>query len=149
MPSRQGGIQAKPTGEGTALLSLAQMDEELKYSTRGYLLMGKEMTESTTVPTEMAPIVAEFSDMFPDELPEGLPPLRDIQHHIDLEPSAALPNRPHYRMSPQEHEELRRQVEELLVKGHIRESLSPCAVLALLVLKKWFMAHVYGQQSHQ
>ena len=78
MPSRQGDSKAKPTGEGTILLFLAQMDEELKQSTRGYLLIGKEVTESSTVPSEMAPLVAEFSDVFPDELPKGLPPLRDI-----------------------------------------------------------------------
>ncbi|XP_078445569.1 uncharacterized protein LOC144714662 [Wolffia australiana] len=85
---------------------------------------------------EVEAILLEFGDVFPEELPRKLPPMRSIQHAIDLVPGASLPNLPHYCMEPQRYEELLRQVCELLAKGLIQESLSPCAVPALLALKK-------------
>lgn len=68
--------------------------------------------------------------------------MHNIQHKIDLVPSATLPNKPHYQISLREHEELHRQVEDLVAKGYLQESLSPCVVPALLILKKdgsWHM----------
>lgn len=78
----------------------------------------------------------EFEDMFPKEVPSGLPPIRGIEHHIDLNPGASLPNRPAYRSNPQQTQEIQRQVTELVSKGWVRESLSPCAVPVILVPKK-------------
>ena len=66
----------------------------------------------------------------------GLPPKRDVQHHIDLIPDSIVPSKPAYKMNPKETMEIQWQVEELVSLGLIRESLSSCVVLALLVPKK-------------
>ena len=66
------------------------------------------------IPLEVAPILKEFAQVFPDELLNQLSPMRDIQHAIDLVPGATLPNLPRYHLNPIEHTELKRQVDELL-----------------------------------
>nr|GEX08921.1 reverse transcriptase domain-containing protein [Tanacetum cinerariifolium] len=83
-------------------------------------------------PLKVQPLLREFADVIPDDIPPGLSTMRDIQHCIDFIPSSVIPNRPAYRMNSKEFAELQRQVTELLEKGLIRESMSPCAVPALL-----------------
>uniref|UniRef100_A0A2N9HIB0 Reverse transcriptase n=1 Tax=Fagus sylvatica TaxID=28930 RepID=A0A2N9HIB0_FAGSY len=87
---------------------------------------------------KLAPLTPsqEFEDVFPEEMPNELPPIRGIEHQIDFVPGAAIPNRPAYRSNPEETKELQRQVEDLMSKGYVRESMSPCAVPVLLVPKK-------------
>jgi hypothetical protein len=126
----------KDTGHSQSLLAKREFITEMLSSKVVYLLFNKESSKEEELLEEAKKLIDEFGDMFLEELPDELPPLRDIQHQIDLVPGSSFPNRPHYRMSPKEHEELRRQVEGLLSKGHIRESLSPCVVPALVTPKK-------------
>lgn len=65
-----------------------------------------------------------------------LPPLCDIPHQNDLVLGVVLPNRPHYRMSPKEHEKLHRQVVDLLAKGHIREAIALVRYRPVLLTSK-------------
>ena len=92
--------------------------------------------DMTSLPSVVSNVLQDFIDVFLEEVPAGLPPLRGIEHQIDLIPGASLPNRPPYRTNPEETKEILRQVQELLDKGYVRESLSPCAVPVILVPKK-------------
>jgi hypothetical protein len=127
----------KPSkGEGSNLLSICEVERALTDCGEGYALVVVEKKDPIEIPLILRPLVEKFPDVVPEELPPGLPPMRDIQHHIDLVPGSILPNKAAYRMNPREHEELQKQVDELITKGLVRESMSPCAVPALLVPKK-------------
>jgi hypothetical protein len=89
-----------------------------------------------SLPSLVVSLLQEFEDVFPEDIPSGLPPIRGIEHQIDFIPGTVIPNRPAYRSNPEETKELQRQVEDLLSKGYMRESMSPCAVPMLLVPKK-------------
>ncbi|RDX81440.1 hypothetical protein CR513_37881, partial [Mucuna pruriens] len=75
-----------------------------------------------------------ISDIFPKDIPLGLPPIKGIEHYFTME--ATLPNRVAYRANPEENKEIQQQVRKLIEKGWIRESKSPCVVPMILVPKK-------------
>ena len=84
---------------------------------------------------EEVPVVNEYPDVFPEELP-GMPPDRDIEFVIDLVPGTApIAKRP-YRMAATELAELKKQLEELQRIGFIRPSSSPWGAPVLFVKKK-------------
>ncbi|GJV79101.1 putative reverse transcriptase domain-containing protein, partial [Tanacetum coccineum] len=69
------------------------------------------------------PIVSEFQDVFPEELP-GIPPIRDVEFNIELIPGAEPISKAPYRMAPTELKELKDQLQELLERGFIRLSIT-------------------------
>ncbi|XP_016570990.1 uncharacterized protein LOC107868887 [Capsicum annuum] len=90
---------------------------------------------STYLPLYISLILWEFDDVFPEELPQGLPPIRGIEYQIYFVFGSQLSNKPAYRSNRTDTTELERQVEELLNKVYIKESMSLCAVPVLLVPK--------------
>ncbi|XP_042416946.1 uncharacterized protein LOC122005804 [Zingiber officinale] len=122
--------------DGNNLVSKSQVKNVMCESGEAFALVVLEENEDGhAVPSQVQPLLQEFQEVVPAEIPSGLPPIRNIQHCIDLVPDASIPNKAAYRMSPNEYKELQRQVEDLLVKGLIRESKSPCVVPTLLVPK--------------
>ena len=72
--------------------------------------------EPITIPKQLQTMLEEFREIILDELPHGLPPMRDIQHCINLALGSSLPNLPHYRMSLKKNKILQEQVDDLMKK---------------------------------
>jgi len=105
-PSRMEDTPKPPRREGSNFLSSMEFSKQL-YSNDAFALMVLEKNEEKhEIPPIMKPLLEEFQDVFPNEIPSGLPLLRNIHHCIDFKSNAILPNKPSYRMSPKENEEL-------------------------------------------
>lgn len=77
---------------------------------RFYVLLSKPCFTSSTNhshrPSNFESLLQDYKDVFPEELTEGLPPKRGIEHHIDLISGASLPNRLAYHTNPEETKEI-------------------------------------------
>ena len=93
--------------------------EEMKPTNDAQIVTINEETTSTEYPVQVQQLLNDFSDIFPKELPAGLPPQRQLDHRIDLVPGAEPPHRAPYRLSPKGLDELKSQLRELTEKGYI------------------------------
>ncbi|XP_076951984.1 uncharacterized protein LOC143625565 [Bidens hawaiensis] len=90
---------------------------------KGYLAFMAYVTkEPEPKKMEKVPIVCEFKDVFPDELP-GIPPYREVEFRIDLISGTAPIAKSPYRLALTEMKELKKQLDELLEKGFTRPSI--------------------------
>jgi len=81
---------------------------------------------------EVSCLLNEFTYIVYDNFPEGLLPVRKRNHQMDSVLATSFPNKGSHRMTPTKIGELNRQVHELLRKGLILESSSPCVVTLVL-----------------
>ncbi|CAH9096140.1 unnamed protein product, partial [Cuscuta europaea] len=119
---------------GVKLMTIQQMKRYVRKGCEAYLCMVKDLNAEDKA-IEQIPVVNEFLDVFPDEIP-GMPPEREIEFSIELMPGTTPISKAPYRMAPKEMQELKEQLEELLEKGYIKPSVSPWGAPVLFVKKK-------------
>jgi hypothetical protein len=157
---RKNTYTLEKNGRTHMLLTIEEKKEKEEVNTSILLMSGKELlrefkkgremqfvvvrkprvvltsTSMDDLPEEIRELLDNFTDIVVDELPNSLPPIKSISHHIDLIPGSSLLNKAAYKLTPRENEEVKNQVQELLDKGLVRESLSPCTVPTVWSPKK-------------
>ncbi|MGV0951482.1 MAG: dUTP diphosphatase, partial [Azonexus sp.] len=129
---------------------LAAADPDRKMGKRKKLTARKEVQEliknmdpatcgppcqTAPVPPEILKLNEEFKDLFPTDLPHGLPPSRPTDHRIEFPEKYRVPAPRLYRLAPKEDEQLQIQLKELTARGHIKEVTSPFGSGILFVPK--------------
>ena len=113
----------------SCIVSVSEATELLSEGSKAF---GASLVESESEPKDLStiPVVAEFSNVFPEELP-GLPPRREVEFEIDLVSGTEPISKAPYKMAPAELKELKAQLEELLQAGFIQPNTSPWGALVL------------------
>jgi hypothetical protein len=133
------------------VLSASQLKRDVRRGERVFLAALKPLDSDTTASESSTPsgqldhstsekpwvsnLIDEFSEVFQDPLPDGLPPEKKEGHSIPTEPGHPPPFRQMYRLSPLEYRELEKKVTAFLKAGILEVSTSPYGAPVLFVPK--------------
>ncbi|RVW41427.1 Retrovirus-related Pol polyprotein from transposon 17.6 [Vitis vinifera] len=126
-------FEGKHVDRPLRMISALRASSLFKKGCQGFL--ASVVSNESDLKLEDIPIVREYPDVFPEDLP-GLPPEREVEFTIDLVPGTSPMSKAPYRMAPVELKELKVQLQELLDKGFIKPSVSPWGAPVLFVKKK-------------
>jgi hypothetical protein len=87
-------------------------------------------------PKHICEVLRRYKDVFTNELPQELPPTREIDHKIEVVPGTKPLSKAPYRLNQKELLELNKQLNDLLSRGYIRPSKSPYGAPVFFVDKK-------------
>ncbi|XP_057846395.2 uncharacterized protein LOC131056078 [Cryptomeria japonica] len=100
--------------EGPSVMVVKEEDflKDLEEEGCGYTIIAKLIYDTATsdkeeVPNEVQGLLDKYDNIVVEELSNALSPVGDVSHHIDLVPSASLPNKAAYKMTPQQNEEIK------------------------------------------
>lgn len=135
-------VVEKPQKKDSVLISATQLKRLVRKGRQVLLAVVKVVevpeqvaADGTTLPKSIQVVLEEFADVFPEELPHGLPPKREVVHEIELLPGSEPVSKPMYKLSFAELDELKKQLTELIEKGLIQPSKSPWGAPVLFVPK--------------
>ena len=107
---------------GKELLKEVKEEQEMQFFVVRKPRVFLTSTSMDDLPEEVHDLLENFADIVVDEFPNSLPPIRSIIHKIELIPGESLPNKASYRLTPQENEEVKRQVQDLKNKGLVKDT---------------------------
>nr|GEW04205.1 putative reverse transcriptase domain-containing protein [Tanacetum cinerariifolium] len=116
-------------------LNIISYSKDQEYMSKGCHVFLANITSTKDEDKSKGKRLREFPEVFSEDL-LGIPPTRQVEFRIDLEPGVALVASAPYQLAPSEIKELADQLQELTDKGFIRPSSSPWGAPVLFVKKK-------------
>jgi hypothetical protein len=127
-------IVGQNQGVSLSFISSLQLRKSMRKGCKLYAILAlNEMGVEKVL--EHLPVVREFADVFPEELP-GMSSERELEFTIDLKLSTEPIARMTYRMSTPNLQELRMQLKDLLDLGLIHPSVLPWGAHVIFIQKK-------------